>query len=323
MSNVGHAPEQRAAGFGRAIPEQSQARARAWPALGTAFFQRLIEHGSCSVLVIETLSHEQTIVYASPAVEELTGYAPAELVGLDWRRVLAPVRARSRADALGCTLRSRLITHQNFTVRHRDGTELHLDVKLSPFETDTAFITHQIAVLNDLTAEHRARAALEHRAYHDPLTGLANRYLLCDRFEHAAAHARRCGEGLTIVLLDLDGFKLVNDRHGHGAGDAMLIGIGSVLERIVRGEDTAARLGGDEFVLLLVDAESRQSTRTVIARIQGALQQPLSLCAPSFGVSCCTGTACFPDDGVTLESLLQTADQALYAEKARRNLVHC
>lgn len=136
---------------------------------GAPFFQQIVECGRCSLLVIEALSHDQTIVYASPAVEELTGYAPDEFVGQDWRQFLIRSETQLRADRMACAT-SRAFAHGNFTMRHKDGAELCLEVKLSQFGGDPAFITHYIAVVHELTAERPARDVLENRACRDPLT---------------------------------------------------------------------------------------------------------------------------------------------------------
>jgi diguanylate cyclase (GGDEF)-like protein len=146
---------------------------------------------------------------------------------------------------------------------------------------------------------------------------LANRYLLRDRFEHVAAQAQRHGCIHTLTLLDLDGFKQVNDRFGHAAGDEVLTFLGARLMDLVRGEDTVARLGGDEFVLLLMDADPH-SSGLVLRR----LGESLASFSPSglgpLGLSCSAGVAFFPVDGMTLERLLEAADKRLYAAKAGR-----
>jgi PAS domain S-box-containing protein len=116
---------------------------------GAPFFQQIVECARCSLLVIEALSHDQMIVYASPGIEELTGYSPEDFVGQDWRQLLSRSEARSPADPE--TTRPGAVVHESFTIRHKDGRELCLDVKLSRLGAEPAFITHYIAVLNHLT----------------------------------------------------------------------------------------------------------------------------------------------------------------------------
>lgn len=154
--------------------DETDVPARYFPACGASFFRQIVECARCSLLVIEALSHDQTIVYASPAIEELTGYAPDEFVGQDWRQLLNRSGTQSPADPVAGAIRCGFAAHESFTMQHKDGTELCLRVKLSQFGGDPAFLTHYIAVLNDLTAERGRRGVLEYRARRDPLTELAD-----------------------------------------------------------------------------------------------------------------------------------------------------
>lgn len=146
MRIFGHALGQIAAAI---LParHQTEAPARGQRLRGGPFFQQIVECGRCSLLVIEGLSPDQTIVYASPAVEELTGYAPDEFVGRDWRQFL--VRSGTQPDAGPMTgARCGLVTYESFTMRRKDGGVLCLEVKLSQLGADPAFMTHYVAVLH-------------------------------------------------------------------------------------------------------------------------------------------------------------------------------
>lgn len=133
--------------------DETEVPARYFPACDASFFQQIVESARCSLLVIEALSHDQTIVYASPAIEELTGYAPDEFVGQDWRQLLIRSEAQAPEDCMDGAIGCGFAAHESFTMRHKDGAELCLRVRLSHFGADPAFLTHYIAVLNDLTAE--------------------------------------------------------------------------------------------------------------------------------------------------------------------------
>jgi len=163
--------------------DETDGPARYFHACGASFFQHIVECARCSLLVIEALSHDQTIVYASPAIKELTGYAPDEFVGQDWRQLLIRSGTQSPADPMVGATPCGFAAHESFTMRHRDGAELRLGVKLSQFGGDAAFLTHYIAVLSDLTAERRAREVLEYRLMLEPKD-------LLDR--NASPKARRC-----------------------------------------------------------------------------------------------------------------------------------
>ncbi len=280
------------------------------------FSLRILEHSACPLIVVDATTHAQSIVYASPAFERLAGYTLPELHGRPWTEFLTDTADRSPPAALDTGVRSGCEAHATLNTRHRSGASLWLDAKLTQIRNPAGLVTHHIIVLQDLTAERRSRADLEYRAYHDPLTGLANRHLLQDRFDRAAAHARRRGASFALVLLDLNGFKLINDRFGHDAGDELLRNVSAQLKRTVRAEDTVARLGGDEFALLVMDTPGSRSIQAVTDRIRRSLTRPIRLAGRAVVISCGAGHASFPDDGSELGDLLKVADLRLYAEKA-------
>lgn len=157
------------------------------------------------------------------------------------------------------------------------------------------------------------------QAHHDPLTGLANRKLLGDRLNVAMEHAKRNQQGFAVLMLDLDGFKPVNDRYGHAAGDTVLQSVALRLTSTVRGVDTVARVGGDEFVLIL-DAVSDGNTMMSIARkVRDALNTPITLdTGEMVQIGTSIGLAIYPVDGTNVEELLTAADNAMYATKNSR-----
>ena len=300
--------------FGRHTPAAGQLWDRA-PEPETALFREVIQSTPAPILVMEAGAADQPIVYANPAFEVVLGYDREEVIGRDWRLFLSMLGSEGGAQSPQPCVRSGSITEETLGAIRKDGTLVYFKTRLAPVCDDAGAIVRYVAVLHDVTCEHRMRATLEYRACYDPLTGLANRYLLRDRFEHATAQAQRHGNIYAVTLLDVDGFKEVNDRFGHAAGDEVLAFLGARLTNLVRREDTVARLGGDEFVLLLMDAKPR-STQRIMRR----LRQDLASFGPSglepLGLSCSAGVARFPGDGTTLERLLEVADRRLYAAKA-------
>lgn len=160
------------------------------------------------------------------------------------------------------------------------------------------------------------RADLFHRANFDPLTGLPNRALAADRFIQAGARARRNGQHVALLFLDLDGFKAVNDGLGHLMGDRVLREVADRLATTLRESDTVARLGGDEFLVLLPDLPTRSILEPVCARILSAFAAPFEVAGQHHRLTASIGIALFPDDGDTLEVLLRFADAAMYRAKA-------
>ena len=180
-----------------------------------------------------------------------------------------------------------------------------LDLPPTPFrETD--------AVGRAIRQASRMLATAQHHAYHDPLTNLRNRTLFDEMASRQIAQAYRDGAQLAILAIDLDGFKAVNDRHGHAAGDLVLKRVADRITGLIRGSDVVSRRGGDEFSVLLVDVDGVK-TRQIAEKLLAALSQPYPDVDPP--VSASIGVARYPKDATTLQELLERADEALYAAK--------
>lgn len=185
-------------------------------------------------------------------------------------------------------------------------------------EARVAARTRDLTEANSRLRENEA--LLQRMARHDPLTGLANRLLLVDRINHGLAAARRNDSRLAVLLIDLDGFKPVNDNHGHAVGDQLLVVLADRLRRSVREVDTVARLGGDEFVIVLEAVQQVEDARRVAAKVVDEMGRPMALDGRELGVSASIGIALFPDDGLDAQTLLKRADEAMYkAKHAGRN----
>jgi diguanylate cyclase (GGDEF)-like protein len=152
-------------------------------------------------------------------------------------------------------------------------------------------------------------------ALRDPLTGLPNRVLLEDRIEQALRRAHRTDEPFTLIAVDLDGFKDVNDVRGHGAGDAVLRTLARRFESILRASDTVARVGGDEFVVLSLGTRDDEQASALVGRLRHALRRPFRVGGVTIEIDASIGWAVFPTDGVTSDELLARADGQMYATK--------
>jgi diguanylate cyclase (GGDEF)-like protein/PAS domain S-box-containing protein len=172
-----------------------------------------------------------------------------------------------------------------------------------------------IALFSDITPMREHQRELERIAHYDPLTGLPNRVLLADRLQQALSQGQRKRQGVAVVFLDLDGFKAVNDRHGHDAGDALLVEASLRMKSALRDEDTLARVGGDEFVAVLAGINVVADCESLLERLLAAAAKPLVINGTSLQVSSSIGVAFFPQDGEHAEQLLRYADQAMYAAK--------
>ena len=178
-------------------------------------------------------------------------------------------------------------------------------------------------IFRDITEQALAEEKIWHNAHHDQLTGLPNRRLFLDRLEQAIKHAKRSKTPLSVLFMDLDGFKGVNDTLGHEAGDRLLSDVAKRLTGCVREGDTVARLGGDEFTVILADAKERQDVALVAQHIIDALTLPFQFAHQPVQISVSIGISRYPYDASSPVALLEAADQAMYkAKKSDSNRVY-
>jgi diguanylate cyclase (GGDEF)-like protein len=199
-----------------------------------------------------------------------------------------------------------------FEVALRDGGALAITASgLPPWDGAS------VICFRDATGELHARRELEHRAMHDPLTGLPNRELLMDRLSVALARLGRQGTGLGVLFIDLDGFKAINDAHGHAVGDELLVSIASRLRRELRDGDTVARYGGDEFVVLCEDLVHLDSAMPLARRLAAAIGRPVSAGDRLLAVQASVGVVVEQNPSTSAEALVTRADAEMYRVKQR------
>lgn len=200
------------------------------------------------------------------------------------------------------------------SLRKASGELVDVLLAAEPIEIDGAPCS--ITTIFDITERKRATSRIEELATRDPLTGLPNRLLLSDRLDHSITGARRANRMLAVMFIDLDGFKAVNDRFGHGMGDELLKVVGNRLSRLVRKGDTLARLGGDEFIVLLDAIKARDDAAQVAEKIIAEVSRPYEIDGLQLEIGATIGIAIFPDHGDESALLLRHADTAMYAAKA-------
>ncbi|HEY0779118.1 MAG TPA: EAL domain-containing protein, partial [Gemmatirosa sp.] len=218
-------------------------------------------------------------------------------------------------------VRGEQILGDEFRVPRTDDGSAWVRISAGPVRDRDGGIVAGVAVSVDVSERKRLEARLEHQAFHDPLTGLANRALFRDRVGQALAQAQRGGARPTVLFLDLDDFKGVNDSLGHAQGDHLLTQVAARLLNATRGCDTVARLGGDEFAVLLASTSHADEAVIVAERITTALTRPFTLAAREVCVGASVGiAAAVPGDGT--DELLRNADLAMYRAKARGKGTH-
>ncbi|NHZ89121.1 EAL domain-containing protein [Massilia sp. CCM 8733] len=274
-------------------------------------------HATSSGLVISRCAgRDNPIEYANPAFERITGYSSEEVIGRDARFMGIPGMDEDDRDQLRAAVRERREVNVVFRNRRRNGEIFWNDLTITPVSDGTGKVTHFIGVINDVTAVKQRTAHLEHEVNHDALTGLANRTLLWDRLEQALHMAQRNKSLVATVLIDLNGFKQINDGYGHEAGDQVLKMVARRLQSSVRESDTVARLSGDEFVLVLVNQPSLRYTLRMIERLRVSLSQPVSFDSTDIAVGGSIGVSVYPHDGTGALDLVRAADVAMYHAKA-------
>jgi diguanylate cyclase (GGDEF)-like protein/PAS domain S-box-containing protein len=198
----------------------------------------------------------------------------------------------------------------------RDDAVVYVSVSSHPLRVDGG--DGAIAVLRDVTAERERQAHLTHYALHDPLTGVANRYLLNDALQRMLEGLSRRGGVVSLIYLDLDRFKEINDQHGHETGDEVLRAVSQRLLRAVRGEDVVARLGGDEFAIAHITAERLSDGDAVVARLRKVLATPYRFGSVVLDVGASLGWVSTSSGGDSPEALISKADRAMYEQKNQR-----
>lgn len=192
--------------------------------------------------------------------------------------------------------------------------DMYFHAIYTPQRDESGEVEGVIGVAANITERRRLEQELEYRSNHDPLTGLGNRTLLFDRLSHALRHARRHGAPVSMLYMDLDGFKEINDRHGHELGDVLLEAVAGRLERCLRPADTAARIGGDEFVVLLEGMDAERAG-DVARRIETALSSPFTIRGREMRTGVSVGLAYTGAGAKDAAQLMREADRAMYRAK--------
>jgi diguanylate cyclase (GGDEF)-like protein/PAS domain S-box-containing protein len=271
-----------------------------------------VEQSPASVMITNP---EGRIEYVNPKFVELTGYGHDEVLGQspDILRsgYTSDQHHREQWQAAGAGREWRGELHS----KKKNG-ELYWEYALvSPIKTADGAISHFLSVSEDITLRKEYEERLVKRANYDDLTGLPNRFLLLDRLGGAVANARRGGRKMALMVVDLDRFKSVNDRLGHGAGDEVLRQAAERLKGCLRGADTLARLGGDEFAALLPSLSTEGDADVVANRMLDTLSGPFLVDSHEAFCTASIGATVFPDDGDDPQVLMRNADAAMYRVK--------
>jgi diguanylate cyclase (GGDEF)-like protein/PAS domain S-box-containing protein len=276
-------------------------------------FQALVQHSSDVVTVVDP---DSTVLYQSESVTRVFGYGAAALTG----RSLAELLDRDSATRLRMSLRQVAVRPYGtvvieVTMHHRDGRVCQAEMTITNL-LDDENVRGLVLNTRDISERKELEEQLVHEAFHDALTKLANRALFKDRVDLSLRRRQNSDASVSVLFLDLDGFKEVNDSLGHAAGDQLLIEVADRLRASVRPEDTVARFGGDEFAVLIESVADSQDAEVVAARIVAGLNGALQIDSQEIHVRASIGIATAGPDAEDTDQLMRNADLAMYHAKA-------
>jgi diguanylate cyclase (GGDEF)-like protein/PAS domain S-box-containing protein len=279
---------------------------------GEARFASLVRHASDLITVLQP---DTAVTYQSPSIERILGYTPDEVLGQRFDS-LAPVGDRDRlASCVAAAASGERVQSLECALTNRDGEARQFDILFTNL-IDDEHVGGILLNARDVSERKAFEAELAHQAFHDPVTGLANRAMFAEQVRHAIARARREGRTPAVIFLDLDDFKTVNDSLGHAAGDEVLVEFARRLDESVRGADVAARFGGDEFAVLLEDVAESQAAADAAQRILELLAQPMRAGHRNVTLTGSIGISIYgPDDTRDADEVIRDADAAMYIAK--------
>jgi len=288
-------------------------------------FKSLVDNTNDVIMVMDSTPLEEGgpfIVYVNPAFERLLGYATDEIVGQNPKVLQGPdtddtTRENIReAMASGERIRTQIL---NYT---KDGHPLWMDINIVPIFNEQGQLAYFAAIERDLTEHKMLQARLEILASTDALTGLPNRQAFTGRANKEFSRSNRYSRPLSLIMIDVDHFKSINDQYGHAAGDHVLTNVGRILGDGLRDSDVLARIGGEEFVLLLPDTPMINAEYVAERMRLGLEVTPIKYQDLELTITASFGVASISSQDETLDQMLARADQAMYEAKNKgRNQV--
>ncbi|MEV6208281.1 EAL domain-containing protein [Kitasatospora sp. NPDC051914] len=274
-----------------------------------AYFRTLVQNASDVILILDD---DDRIRYASPSADQVLGHPSLE--GVRLTDLIAPQDTGPVVHTLAqMRIRDFQGRRDHWRMTRVDHAVIEVEVRCSDLRTE-ATVGGLVLTLRDVTEQRSLERELTHQAFHDSLTGLANRVLFQDRVSHALTQSHREGTVVGVLFVDIDDFKVVNDIQGHSVGDELLVAVALRLSSTVRASDTAARIGGDEFALLVQDSVTPRDVETFADHVISVFAEPFRLSVGPVSVYASVGIAT-TEDSIDSVELLTHADLALYAAK--------
>ena len=251
----------------------------------------------------------------------LFGYSREEAMNVNARTTY--FSAEDHRNFLKTILDNGAVRDYEVRLLKKNGTLMDCLLTTSERKSENGTIIGYQGIVRDITSFKKAEETIRHMAYHDALTGLPNRVLFADRLSIAMARARRNSEIVAVVMLDLDGFKKINDLLGHKVGDFILKAVANRLLSVLRKSDTVARMGGDEFYIILTELNIDRDVELTADKIVAAFRKWFAVDSHKLFVSASVGVAVYPEDGDDADNLVRRADMAMYAAKRSGKNKYC
>ncbi|WP_299203222.1 EAL domain-containing protein [uncultured Amphritea sp.] len=258
---------------------------------------------------------EGNIIDVNDTFTHITGYPRSEVLGKNSRFLKSDRHSKEFYAAMWVALQKEKNWVGELWNQRKNGELYAQLVTISAVSDAAGETSNYVALFSDITLMKQHQQQLEHIAHYDALTNLPNRVLLADRLQQAMTQSKRRERSLAVVYLDLDGFKTINDAHGHDMGDEVLIKLSQRMGEVLRDGDTLARIGGDEFVAVLVDLEKMQECESILERLLHAAASPVTAGDVTLQISTSIGATIYPQDGAEADQLMRHADQAMYVAK--------
>lgn len=275
---------------------------------------KVFENAMDKIMITDT---NGTILKVNDAFTEITGYSPEDVIGKT-----PGILKSGRHDAEFYKNIWKALTETGkwegeIWNRKKDGRVYPEWAVIVAVKNIQGRATHYISMARDITERSRYEEKIKYQAYHDTLTGLPNRLLFYDRLSIALSNTQRSKRMLSVMFLDLDGFKTINDTFGHDTGDSLLQSVTKKLINCTRQGDTVARMGGDEFTLILPQIVRKDEAEIIARRILSTLQEPFLINEHNLSITVSIGISFYPDDGDDVQTLMKKADGAMYSAKEK------
>lgn len=278
-----------------------------------------VEQSSNAIVITDSKGH---IEYVNTAFETITGYPQSEVMGQNPRFLKSGKTPHTVYEDMWTTLIQGQTWNGELINRRKDGSEYTHSSNIAPVFDSHGTITHYIAIEEDISERKNNEERIQYLANFDALTGLPNRIKMDDHLHYTLSLAKRHDESFSILFLDLDHFKDINDTLGHRVGDLLLIDLAKRLTGTIRDEDTVSRMGGDEFIVLLPNTTANGAA-LVAQKLLESISKPFMLEENVLSVTASIGIAIFPSDGADIETLSKNADAAMYRAKQEGRNEYC